>query len=391
MTSKSDWPGTEARRVLLVAGEASGDLHGADLVRELRQMVPGLQVRGIGGENLRRAGMQTIVDCASMATMGLVETLGQLRRLGAAYRKMRRCLRDEPPDLVLLIDFPEFNLALAGAARKFGIPVLYFVSPQVWAWRRGRVRKIARRASRLAVVFPFEVACYDGTGAKVDFVGHPLIDRARPTRPREETLRLHGLDPGRETVVLMPGSRPKELALLLPPLLEAARRLAAERRCQFALCLAPTFAAEAVAARLERAGVDIALVCGDNYNVLAASEIALVASGTAALEAALIGTPMVIVYRLSWVTYLLARLLVRVPFIGMPNIIAGEKVVPELVQRGATGARIAGEALSILGDEKRKRSIEASLARVREKLGEGGAARRAAAIAAQMLSEGAKR
>jgi len=371
---------------VLVAGEASGDMHGASLVTSLKELMPEIELSGIGGERLRAAGMNTLVDYREISAMGLVEVVGSLRKLARAYRQLARLLRQERPDLLILIDFPGFNLALARVAKRYKVPVFYYVSPQVWAWRRGRVNKIARRAERLAVVFPFEQAFYEGTKLAVDFVGHPLIDVVQITRGRTETLEAHGLDPARPAVVLMPGSRPGELSFLLPPLIDASRRLARVGPYQFAICLAPTFSKETVTAMLRSANVPVTLVAGDTYNMVAAAELALVASGTACLEVALVGTPMVIVYKLTWTTYLLARLLVRVPFIGMPNIIAGEEVVPELVQKRANGEEIAREALLILRSEEKRRSIRRGLRQVRRKLGAPGAARRAAAIVAEMLS-----
>ena len=374
------------RRILLVAGEASGDLHGADLLRYLRQRVPNLQVFGIGGARLRGAGMTTIVDAGDVAAVGAVEAVGGLRTLLRAYRTLARSLRTNPPDLCVLIDFPEFNLRLARLAKRVGVPILYYIAPQVWAWRSGRVRKIARRVDRLAVVFPFEPALYAEELPGVEFVGHPLLDRVEVTRGREETLRRHGLDPARRTVLLMPGSRPKEIDYLLPPLLEAQRILAARGDCQFALPLAHTVSREFLEARLGAAGRPVAVIPEDTYNLIAAADVALVTSGTATLECALLECPMVILYRMSAVTFALARLLVRgVRHVGMPNIVAGREVVPELLQREATGDRIAAEAAAILDDPVRREAMIQDLREVRRKLGRGGAAGRAADIAAEML------
>lgn len=319
-------------RVLLVAGEASGDMHGGDLVQALRTLVPRVEVRGIGGPRLRAAGMETIVDAASIATMGFLEARERLGAVVRAYRTMRSLLRTDPPDLLVLIDFAEFNLALAGVAHRRGVPVLYYISPQVWAWRRRRIRKIARRVDRLAVVFPFEAALYAGTGARAEFVGHPLLDRVRPTRPRAETLARHGLDPTKRLIALLPGSRVKEMHLILPAMADAAARLVARGDTQCALALADTLSHADIAATMRGRPLPATVVEGDTYDLVHASEIALVASGTATLETALLERPMVIVYRVAPLTFALARRLVSVPFIGMPNLIAGRQVVPELVQ-----------------------------------------------------------
>src|SRR2546428_2197055 len=362
------------RRLLLVAGEASGDLHGADLVRALRASIPALEVFGVGGERLREAGMETVADVGQVATMGLKAT-GRLRALWHAYRTLARRLRADPPDLCVLIDFPEFNLRLARAAKRAGVPVLYYIGPQVWAWRRGRVRKIARRVDRLAVVFPFEPPLYAGRLPGVEFVGHPLLDRVAVTRGRGETLAAHGLDPPPRTVLLLPGSRPNEIRSLLPDLLDAVRRLAASGPYQFPLALAHTVSRAEVQEQIRAAGVEVPVIEGDTYNLIAAADLALVTSGTATLACALLECPMVIVYRLSPLTGLLARLLIRgVRHIGMPNIVAVHEVVPELLQGRATGPCITAEARAILERPAPRAAIVDELREVRRRLGRGGAA-----------------
>jgi len=373
---------------MLVAGEASGDLHGADLVAALRVRVPDAEIYGVGGEHLREAGMTTLADTGEITTMGIVETAGRLRTLVALYRRLVRDLTANRPALLVLIDFPEFNLRLARAARALGIPVLYYIGPQVWAWRRGRARKIAQLVDRLAVVFPFEPSLYAGHGGDVEFVGHPLLDRVRSTRGREETLRAHGLDPAKRTVLVLPGSRAKEIDYILPELLGAVRILAAEGQHQFVLARASTVAAAQIDEQLARAGVTMPVVSGETYDLMAAADLALVASGTATLECALLETPMVIVYRVSKLTAAIARLLVRgVSHVGMPNIVAGREVVPELLQGKATARGIAAAARTLLGDGARLERVVADLRNVRAQLGGGGAARRAAGIAAEMLGE----
>jgi lipid-A-disaccharide synthase len=379
-------PVARPRRVLLVAGEASGDLHGADLVRALRVSLPDLEVFGLGGERLREAGMQTVADASDVATVGLTQAGGRLRILWRTYRALARRLREDPPDLCVLIDFPEFNLRLARLAKRAGVPVLYYIGPQVWAWRRGRVRKIARRVDRLAVVFPFEPALYAARLPSVEFVGHPLLDRVRVTRGRDDTLRAHGLDPTRRTVLLLPGSRPSEIDYLLPQLLDAVRLIGRDGRVQFPLALAHTLSADEVRRRVRAAGVDVTVLEDDTYNLIAASDLALVSSGTATLECALLERPMVIVYRLGPLSYGLGRLLVRgVRYIGMPNIVADREVVPELLQSQASGPRIAAAAEAILADPIRYARMVEDLREVRRRLGRGGAAGRAAAIALEML------
>jgi lipid-A-disaccharide synthase len=373
------------RRVLMVAGEASGDVHGADLLGALRARVPALEVAGIGGDGLRRAGMRTIADAGDVATVGVVEGVRQLGTLMRLYRALTRTLRENPPDLCILVDFPEFNLRIARAAKRAGVPVLYYIGPQVWAWRRGRVRTIARRVDHLAVVFPFEPALYTGRDCAVEFVGHPLLDRVRATRSREATLAAHGLDPTKRLVLLLPGSRAKEVDHLLPPMLAAVKELAAPDR-QFVLALAHTVPRAGVEAAIHRTGAGVPVVDEDTYNLMAAADLALVASGTATLECALLECPMVIAYRVARLTYALARVLVRgVRHIGMPNIVAGRGIVPELLQGAVTGPRLAAEARAILETPGRREDMIADRRAVRARLGRGGAAARAAAIAAEML------
>jgi lipid-A-disaccharide synthase len=372
--------------VLLVAGEASGDMHGADLVAALRRRVPGVRVRGIGGAQLRTSGMDTLIDAHTLSTMGLVEARERLGVIWRAYREMRRIVRDEKPDLLILIDFAEFNLALAGVAKRHGVPVLYYISPQVWAWRRGRVRKIARRVSRLAVVFPFEVPLYAGTGVRADFVGHPLLDRVRVEHDRAATLAAHGLDPTKRLVALLPGSRSKEMQLLLPPMAEAAERLQARGDTQCALALSDTLSEADIGVSMRGAALPFPVVRGGTYDLVHASDIVIVASGTATLETALLERPMVIVYRTAPLTYALARRLVSVPFIGMPNLIAGRSVVPELIQENATADRMVAEVERFLDDPAHAAMTRQALAAIRPALGGGGAAERAAAIAAEMLA-----
>ena len=372
-------------RILLVAGEASGDMHAADLVRALRQHRPDLEVFGIGGPYLRREGMRVLTEAEDVATVGVVEGVSRLRVLLRAYRALVQAMRDDPPDLCILVDFPEFNLRLARAAKRAGVPVFYYIGPQVWAWRRGRVRTIGRRVDGLALVFPFEPALYEQTVPRACFVGHPLIDRVHVAREREATLAELDLDPAKRTILLLPGSRPKEIEYLLPVFLEAAGRMARPDR-QFVLALAPTVKRAAVAAAVAAAGVSVRVTEGSTYDLMAAADLALVSSGTATLECALLVCPMVIAYKLSPVTAVVARLLVRgVTHIGMPNIVAGREIVPELVQGEVTPERVAREAEAILADPARRTRMIEDLRTVRARLGEPGAAERAAEMAVALI------
>jgi len=378
-----DEPRAARPRVVLVAGEASGDLRGAELLDALRSLVPDVAVSGMGGDRLRAAGMEILVDAHALSTMGFTELFGRLGVVLRSYRRIRAAItgRDGSgrPDLLVLIDFPDFNLRLAAVAQRSGVPVLYYVSPQVWAWRRYRVRTLARRVDRLAVVFPFEAELYAGL-TDVTFVGHPALETVRARRSRAEMRRDLAVGEDEQLVALLPGSRPAEVRALLPAMVEAWERLAPQPHAVVALAhesLRPLVEPHLPGAIPARSG--------ETWDLVQAADLALAASGSATLETALLGTPMVIMYRLSPVSYSIARLLVRVPFIGMPNLILGEAAVPELIQEEVRPERIAAEAQAILSDPARAARMRSDLARVRARLGEPGAARRAAEIAARML------
>jgi lipid-A-disaccharide synthase len=372
---------TAPLRVLLVAGEASGDLHGAALVRAIRRRVPDAEVYGIGGEHLREAGMNVLVDTHSVATMGFTETFGTVGRLYRAYRLLVRFLDEQRPGLVVLVDYPEFNLLLARQAKRRGIPVFYFIAPQVWAWRRWRIDKIRRRVDRLGVVFPFEPSLYNNGERLAEFIGHPLLDVVRADRPRRETLQRHGLSLDRPTVALLPGSRRKELRALAPAMCEAAEILARDG-WQAVLALAPGLTVDDVAAALDGRPPALPIVSGDTYNVVAAADAAIVTSGTATLETALLACPMVIVYRLSALSHWLARRLVQVEWIGIPNILLEREVFPELIQNEVTPAAMADGVRSLAA---RRDELQTSLATLRNRLGEPGAAERAADLALELV------
>ncbi|HEY1373253.1 MAG TPA: lipid-A-disaccharide synthase [Candidatus Binatia bacterium] len=385
MAKPMNQPIPEPRRIVLVAGEASGDLHGAHLVHALRQRTPDVEVWALAGEALKKENVRVIFDVADIAGMGLTELAGNFKNLWRAYASVKKVLREQKPNLLVLIDFPDFNMRIAAIAKRLGIPVLYYITPQVWAWRRRRVKKMARAIDRAAVVFPFEAAFYENAGLKAEFVGHPLLDTARATRPREETLARLGLDPAVRTIALLPGSRRREVDYHLPVMLEAGALLGRESALQFVLVRASTLDSGELARRLAAAPVAVSLSDGDAYNVIEAADLVWTASGTATLETALMLRPMVIVYRMSPTTFALARRLVRVEHIGMANIIAGEKVVPELIQDDLTPARIAAESRKILGDRDVRERMVAKLGQVRARLGEPGAAGRVADIALGMM------
>ncbi len=370
---------------MLVIGEASGDMHGAQLVNALHRRDPSVKVFGVAGEQLRQTKFEVLFNVSKLTGMGLMELLGSLRNIREAYHFLRRTLRERRPRLLVLIDFPDFNLRLARYANALRIPVLYYVSPQVWAWRRGRVRQIARWVDQMAVVFPFEVSFYKRHGVKAQFVGHPLLDAVHMKDKREVVLRNLGLDPSKTTVALLPGSRRKEVGFHLPVMLDAAARLSRIRTVQFLCVLASTVERGEVEAALERTGLRIPLVEQERYDAIGATDLVWTASGTATLETALLLKPMIIVYRLSWITYFLARLLVRVPHIGMVNLIAGERVVPELVQSDFNAPRMVQESQSILDNPAVREATVEKLSNLRAQLGQPGASDRVAALALSMM------
>ena len=371
---------------MIVAGEASGDLHGAVLAREILAIDPGCDLFGIAGQKMRDAGVRALVRMEDIHGLGLSELAATISRTVRAGLGLRRILRSEKPDLLILIDYAEFNLILSGIARRAGVRVLYYITPQVWAWRRGRIDKIIQRADRLAVVLPFEAEIFARAGDRVSFVGHPLLDRVVPAEPRAETLARHGFPPDSRLLALLPGSRRAEIHYLLGPFVEAARVLASDYGLTPVIALAPTLTAAELAAegRVGLSGVRI--IEGDTYSIIAASELALVASGTATLETALLECPMVIAYKVSALTYILGRMLVTgVDFIGMPNILAGRQIVPELIQGQVTARNLIRAAEPLLSPTIRAETV-ASLGALRERLGAPGAAARVARIAAGMIA-----
>jgi lipid-A-disaccharide synthase len=342
-------------RILIVAGETSGDAQAATLVRALRRRDPELLLYGVGGPRMREAGVDVRIDIAELSVMGLTEVVGGLGRILGHLRDLRRQLRGpERPDLLVLVDFPDFNLRLAKAAHRAGVRVFYYISPQVWAWRRRRIDAICRWVDRMVVLFPFEEELYRSRGLDARFVGHPLAAEVRADADGATTRRRWGLPADGPVVALLPGSRHKEIAALAPAMLAAARELAADGvRCIVAC--APGIDEAEIAAMARAAGVEVVVSAGDTYNVVAAADLALVASGTATVECAVLGTPMVVLYRMSRMTYAIASRLVAVDFIAMPNVLLGHEAVPELIQDEVTVERVAAEARALLGDATRRR------------------------------------
>ena len=362
----------------MVAGEASGDLHGATLARALGTLAPGLRLAGMGGSEMAAAGVRLVQRAERVTVVGGTEALGRLPALWRAFQTLRRHLRERRPRVLVLIDFPEFNMRLARVARRLGVPVVYFIAPQVWAWRRGRVRAMARDVSRVLAIFPFEIGFYQEAGVPVEFVGHPLLDVLPPF---DRAAARDGLAAPDETLVgLLPGSRDAEVRRHLSVLLGAGSAILARRPgTRFVVPVARTIPAGPIRAAADASGLPGTVLPGDSHRVMAAADLLLVASGTATLESACYGTPMVVLYRLSWLSHALARLLVRgVSHIALPNIVAGREIVPELIQRDATPAGLAAAALRLLEDDGARAAQRLALREVRARLGDAGAGLRAA-------------
>ncbi len=378
--------------LLISAGDASGDLHAAALVAELKRRDPALRVLGLGGPNLARAGAELVVEQREIAIGGLRFLWSDVRRVVGAWRRMTRALRETQPELVVLVDSPDFNIPLAARAKREGARVLYYIGPQLWAWRRGRIHKIARRVDQMALIFPFETEVYEGAGLPVEFVGHPLLDRLQgfnETNTREDCRRSLGFDAARPLVALLPGSRRNEVRGLLPLYLAVARALhARDARIVFSIAQAPSIEREIIDEVLAREplpdALELSVVTERRYELLRAADAVLSKPGTATLETALLGTPLVVAGRTGWFTWLLLRRLLRVSTLTLPNLIAGCSVAPEFLQQRAEPQVIAAALQARLRDPLRS-AQQRAFALVKNRLGGHGATARTAEIAMEML------
>lgn len=378
--------GRVEKEIMLVVGEASGDAHGAQLVQALHRRHESLKIYGVAGERLQQTQFETLFSVARLTGMGLVELAGNLGNIWRAYTLLKRTLKERRPNLLVLIDFPDFNLRLARVAKALRIPVLYYVSPQIWAWRKSRVRQIARWVDHMAVIFPFEAPFYERHGVKATFVGHPLLESVKACGDRAAILTQLGLDPSKPAIALLPGSRHGEVSRHLPVMRTAALRLWEDCGAQFFCVCASTIDAGQIAAVLDNERFHVPIVQQERYEAIHAADLVWTASGTATLETALLGRPMLVIYRLSWLTYIIARLLVRVDHIGMVNLIAGERLVPELVQSDVNPERIVAESRVLLNDEQLRAGIMGKLTQLRSRLGGPGAADRVADLALAMMT-----
>jgi lipid-A-disaccharide synthase len=373
---------------MVVAGEASGDKHGAKLVAALRALRPDLSFDffGAGGDEMQQAGVETLVDAREVAIMGALEVAWALPKLLRVFRHLREAANERRPRLVVLIDWPEFNLRLARKLHRDGHRVVYYISPQIWAWRSYRIKTIKRSVERMLVILPFEKDYYERSGVEVDYVGHPLLDSVRVTATRDEFCSRHGLDPSRPIIAMLPGSRRSELKHITPPMIEAAGLLnQSAPQLQFVFPIARTFTRGDIESQI--GSINVRVIEHDTYNAIAAADLAVVASGTATLETAIIGTPLIIVYRASQLNWRIFRPMINVPFVGMPNLIAGREIAPELLQDDLSGERLAGLILEFLSDPARLQQSREDLAEVRKRLGTANASERAARKILDLLKE----
>ena len=376
------------KKVLIIAGEASGDLYGGNLVKAMHAVDPSIYFLGVGGSHMDEAGVRLLRHAEEMAVVGLPGAK-KLFAIFEAFREVSASLIRWRPDLVILIDYPEFNLMVAGRAKRHGIPVMYYVSPQIWAWRSGRINTIRGRVDRMVVILPFEEKLYQQAGIKVSFVGHPLLDLIALEGTEGSLDRRYGKNGSRQLIGFLPGSRGSEVSRLLPVMLDTAAILVDMiPKVHFLVPLARTIRREQIRPYLNGRNLPLTVVADSTHEVIRACDLIVAASGTVTLEAAILGTPLVVVYKVNPLTYWLGKRLVKVNHVALANIIAGETVAPELIQHELTPEGIAREAMNIFNDDGRKEWIKKRLRDVREQLGAPGASGKAAAIALELMGGG---
>jgi len=374
-------------KIMISAGEASGDVHAAALTREILKLEPTAQVYGMGGDGLRAAGGEVLFDIKEHGVMGLVEIIRKLPALFRLRSDFAEVMDNRRPDCLVTIDYPGFNMRLAKVARAKGIPVISFIAPSAWAWRKGRAKNVAKLVNKVAAIFPFEYEVYKEAGADVEFMGHPLVDIVQPTLPKAEAIVKAGKHEGRPLVLLLPGSRLQEIQRLLPSMLEAAKLMVkANPALEFVMPRTGTIPRAMLEEEINRAGIHVSITEGNNYDVMGVADLALAASGTVTLEAALCRLPCVIVYKTAPLTAFIVRRLLNIADIGLPNIVAGRHILPELLQEDATPAKMAAEVLHLLEPAAHAQAL-ADLDDVKKRLGEPGAVRRVAELTLRVAGE----
>ena len=374
-------------KILISAGEASGDIHAAAVTAALKRIDSTTEVFGMGGDELRAAGGEVLFDIKDHGVMGFVEVIKKLPDLFKLRREFARVMDERKPDCLVVVDYPGVNMKLAKLAHDKGIPVVSYIAPSAWAWNKGRAKNVAKIVDKVACIFPFEYDVYKEAGAPVEFVGHPLVDIVHPTMERAEAEAWVGKEPGRPLVLLMPGSRLMEIERMLDVILEGAKLLQKQMpQVQFAMPRAGTIPLEMLQSKIQASGLDVKITEGHNYDLFSVADLALATSGTVTLEAAMCGLPSVILYRTSAITAFIARRVINIPNIGLPNIVAGRQILPELLQEELTPAKLAATAVELLAPERRPQ-LEANLAYMKERLGEPGAVNRVAQLILRIAEE----
>ncbi len=377
--------------IMFSAGESSGDQHAANMFLELKKYQPDIKGIGMGGAKMAQAGINIRYDSAGIAVIGVVEVIKHYREIRRALRLMQQMLATERPDLLVCVDYKEFNFKLARFAKQCGVKVLFYVSPQVWAWRPGRVKQYGKVIDMMAVIFPFETAYYEKQNVPVRYVGHPSVDKVHALYSKAEDMRRFDLDESNPVVGLLPGSRANEIRRMLPVMLAAAEQLQASLPdIQFILPQADSIADELLGRYLSEVPVNVSVVKQQPYDVIQCCDAVMTTSGTATLEIALLIVPMVIAYKLAPLTYWLATWLVKTPFIGLPNIVLGKSIVKELIQHEASAQNLSAEVKRLLTDTLYAQEMRDNLARVKQQLGQGGGSKNMAQLALEMLSGQAK-
>ncbi len=365
------------QRVMIIAGETSGDVHGAGVVRALKHRQPSIEIFGIGGDKMQREGMTLTYHVRELSFMGFWEVVKHLPLIRSVERTMEQLLKLKKPDVVLLIDYPGFNLRFARVIKSYGIKIAYYISPQIWAWKKGRIKRMKDVVDKMLVVFPFEAELYKKENIPVEFVGHPLLEELNVGLSREQFCKRYGIDPTKKILALIPGSREQEVANIFSVMARAAKELKDLFALEVVVAVAPHLSLGAYREYAPE-GCEIHFVEGATHDVMKFSDAAVVTSGTATLETACFGTPMIVVYRTSWITYLIGRAVVRIKNISLANIVAGKSIVPELIQHRATVQRIVSLASKLLNDENVRAAMHNELLAVKEKLGSAGASTRVA-------------
>ena len=375
------------KRIMIITGEVSGDLYGSLLAKEITEIGPAVEICGVGGDRMREAGVETFLDSNDLSVVGFWEAIARIQKLRHALDYVKRQIEKRTPDLLILIDYPGMNLRLAKFAKARGVRIMYYVSPQIWAWGRNRIKLIRKNVDKMAVILPFEIEMYENEGIDVTYVGHPLIDIVHTDFKQKDFLDLLGLPGNGKLVALLPGSRTQEITQHIEPLIRTASLLR-ERlpSVDFVVVTLPALRG-LVEEHMERLGERLAIMTEHRYDAICNSDLAIACSGTATLEAALLGTPMIVIYRLALLSWAVGRLIVKVPYISLANLVAGEEIVPEFIQNAVNPASLAAEAADILTDDARRAEMVEKLHRVKMTLGSGGATARTAHLALSLIGE----